>query len=109
MANSASKTEPVPVIIWCVPRSCSTAFERGFLQRKDTRCFHEPMGDPFYFGETRPNRRYSDEECKKSGYWDKTLEGTMRSLLEPSTYDVDVAKGKTECKYIFIKVSLVPA
>lgn len=36
-----------PIILWCVPRSVSTATERAFMTREDTRVWHEPLGDPF--------------------------------------------------------------
>ena len=90
-----------PIIAWCHPRSCSTAFERAFLQREDTHTFHEPLGDPFYFGKDRPCHRYSEEECQKSDGYNKTAESVAISLLESSK-----EPRETECRYIFIKVRL---
>ncbi|WFC98027.1 hypothetical protein MYAM1_000748 [Malassezia yamatoensis] len=87
-----------PIIVWCHPRSCSTAFERAFLQRKDTQIFHEPLGDPFYFGKTRACHRYSEEECKKSSGYDKTIESVALSLLESAKQPRE-----EECRFIFIK------
>lgn len=88
-----------PIIVWCHPRSCSTAFERAFLQREDTQTFHEPLGDPFYFGQKRACHRYSDEECRKSEGYDKTLEGVALSLLESAN-----ESRETPCRFVFIKV-----
>ena len=34
------------IIVHCVPRSTSTAFERAFMQRADTITFHEPSQFP---------------------------------------------------------------
>ncbi|KAI3625767.1 hypothetical protein CBS9595_001128 [Malassezia furfur] len=87
-----------PIIVWCHPRSCSTAFERAFLQRKDTQTFHEPLGDPFYFGQERACHRYSDEECRKSEGYNKTLEGVALSLLESAN-----ETRETPCRFVFIK------
>ncbi|OZJ03861.1 hypothetical protein BZG36_03668 [Bifiguratus adelaidae] len=49
-----------PTILWCHPRSCSTAFERTFLNRPDYECFHEPYTDAYYFGPERVHPRYRD-------------------------------------------------
>ncbi len=47
------------VVLWCHPRSVSTAFERAFLQRSDDfTCLHEPFGDAYYFGPQRQSLRY---------------------------------------------------
>ena len=46
------------VILWTVPRSVSTAFERAFMQRPGTRTCHEPYGGPYYFGPERSSPRY---------------------------------------------------
>jgi hypothetical protein len=97
---------PTPVILWCHPRSVSSAFERAFMQRKDTRSYHEPLSMPFYFGKDRPCHRYDNERCQKDeASWSSTIEGTLRSLLDETNYNKNVAEGKEQCKYIFIKVS----
>ncbi|CAF4580342.1 unnamed protein product [Rotaria sp. Silwood1] len=41
------------VFLWSHVRSVSTTFERAFIQRKDYVTFHEPFGDPCYFGPER--------------------------------------------------------
>lgn len=53
-----------PIVLWCVPRSVSTAFERAFQQREDMVTMHEPYGDSFYFGPERLSDRYSAEYCE---------------------------------------------
>jgi len=53
-------------MLWSVPRSTSTAFERAFIQRKDTSVLHEPFGEPFYYGPERLSKRYSDDKCARS-------------------------------------------
>ena len=55
---------PKPVVLWSHPRSVSTAFERAFIQRDDVQCFHEPFGEPFYYGPNRMSNRYDADQCK---------------------------------------------
>ena len=39
----------IPVLVlWAVPRSTSTAFERMMSQRGDHTCVHEPFGEVWY-------------------------------------------------------------
>jgi len=66
------------------------------MQRPDTAVFHEPLGDPFYFSQSRPCRRYTDEQChqKCKENWNSTVEAVLQNLLR------SVPKGK---KFIFIK------
>lgn len=96
MANDCTVT---PIILWCHPRSCSTAFERAFLQREDTHTFHEPLGDPFYFGKHRACRRYADEVCAQSEAYTKTPQAVAQALLTCAQ-----EHRKTPCRYIFVKV-----
>ncbi|CAG8638094.1 3723_t:CDS:2 [Ambispora gerdemannii] len=36
----------IPIILWCHPRSCSSAFQRAFLQRsQEFKCLQEPFRD----------------------------------------------------------------
>ncbi|PKI83221.1 hypothetical protein MVES1_003082 [Malassezia vespertilionis] len=88
-----------PVIVWCHPRSCSTAFERAFLQRKDTRAWHEPLGDPFYYAHDRACRRFDEDECAKSASYHTSIEQTLVGILEQSA----TANEGAPCRYIFIK------
>ncbi len=41
------------IMLWGVPRSISTAFERYFIERKDHAIGHEIFTYPYYFGEGR--------------------------------------------------------
>ena len=39
----------IPILVlWAVPRSTSTAFERTMSQRGDHECVHEPFGEVWY-------------------------------------------------------------
>jgi hypothetical protein len=59
---SSSHPSPKIVMLWCVPRSASTAFEKAFQQRTDTTVVHEPFTDSYYFGRTRRSFRYGDAD-----------------------------------------------
>ncbi|KAJ9478110.1 hypothetical protein PHBOTO_001695 [Pseudozyma hubeiensis] len=97
-----SSEQPLPIVIWVHPRSCSTAFERSLMQRPDTVVFHEPIGDPFYLGKDRPCRRFDDDHAKKSGNYDLTVTEVLEKVLNPTPEDM--AKNKSwPPKYVFLK------
>ncbi|EPQ28591.1 uncharacterized protein PFL1_03894 [Pseudozyma flocculosa PF-1] len=106
--SSSSATPPTPIIVWCHPRSCSTAFERALMQRSDTHVFHEPLGDPFYYSQSRACNRYDDDTCRATEHWNTTLESVTRSLLvaspDAATRPESLAPNKQwPPKYVFIK------
>ncbi|CAG8657263.1 11601_t:CDS:2, partial [Ambispora gerdemannii] len=44
--DDKSEKSPMPIVLWCHPRSCSSAFQRAFLQRpQEFKCFQEPCRD----------------------------------------------------------------
>ncbi|WFD29667.1 hypothetical protein MSPP1_000677 [Malassezia sp. CBS 17886] len=98
MNGTQATPSATPIIVWCHPRSCSTAFERAFLQRQDTKVWHEPMGDPFYFGDERACHRYSTEKCNAHGHCESTIESVARSLLESA-----LPADGPPFRYVFIK------
>ena len=87
-----------PVIVWCHPRSCSTAFERAFLQRADTKVWHEPMGDAFYFGKDRACRRYDEPQCRSNPAYESNVQTIVHKLLESTREAHD-----PPYKFVFIK------
>lgn len=48
-----NRATPGAVVLWCVPRSRSTAFERMMYERGDHTCVHEPFSRVCDFGESR--------------------------------------------------------
>ncbi len=50
------------IALWAVPRSVSTAFERVFIEREDTKVLHEPWSEYFYHGYEKGHTRYSSSE-----------------------------------------------
>lgn len=82
-------SSPSPLMLWCHPRSLSTAFERAFLQRPDDFvCLHEPFGDPFYFGEealsTRFKAQCSPSTTSYSSYIQVLHQQILRCCAHPS-------------------------
>ena len=51
---------PKPLVLWCCPRSVSSAFGVMMMQRGDLQVFHEPFGPAYYFGPDRSSRRKAD-------------------------------------------------
>jgi len=71
------------------PRHAQTALANTYLQvfmtRRDSlECFHEPFGDPFYFGPERLSERYENDELSrvKSGYSKTTYKDVMDQLVD---------------------------
>jgi hypothetical protein len=48
-----------PIVLWSVPRSLSTAFERVFVERDDFDTLHEPFSQTYYYGADRMTDRYT--------------------------------------------------
>ncbi|EEQ84134.1 uncharacterized protein BDCG_00939 [Blastomyces dermatitidis ER-3] len=72
-----------PIFVATHPRACSTAFERVFMQCRDTlQCVHEPFGDAFYFGPERLSSRYEDDEKARieSGFAGSTYQSIFDRL-----------------------------
>ncbi|KAK3697915.1 hypothetical protein QZH41_003259 [Actinostola sp. cb2023] len=47
------------VLLWTAPRCVSTAFERAIMTLGNTKVFHEPYSNAFYFGPERQSLRYA--------------------------------------------------
>jgi hypothetical protein len=63
------------------PRSMSTALERSFMTRPDLECFHEPFGDPFYYGPERLSDRYAPRELENSPYAHTTYADVVNEIF----------------------------
>lgn len=51
-----------PVVLWAVPRSRSTAFERIFVERDDFEVVHEPFSATYYHSPERRSDAFLDGE-----------------------------------------------
>lgn len=66
------------VVIWAVPRSVSTAFEKALSRSQGVVAVHEPFTDCYYFGPTRRSSRYGDAEAF-SGFHGAAAESRIHS------------------------------
>lgn len=73
-------TGSMPVALWAVPRSISTAFERIFVERGDFTVFHEPFSASYYYSIERRSDRFASEEPKEEYGYAKVL----AQILAPS-------------------------
>ena len=64
------------LVLWAVPRSRSTAFEKMMRTRGDHECFHEPFGEPWYSG---PEAR-APEQRRAAVPSNHTFDGVLRAL-----------------------------
>ncbi len=79
MPASDSSAPDRPIVLWAVPRSRSTAFERIFVERDDVEVLHEPFSAVYYHG---PERR-SDEFLEGEPDPDATAERVLAEVLRP--------------------------
>ncbi|CAG8681234.1 9214_t:CDS:2, partial [Ambispora leptoticha] len=80
-----------PIILWCHPRTVSSAFERAFLQRSDEFiCFHEPFVNAYYYG--------LGKNVVKSGVDLNTRKEAYSTLI----HDI-IKKNRNESKRVFVK------
>jgi hypothetical protein len=67
-------------MLWAVPRSISTAFERVFLERGDFEVIQEPFSLTYYFSTERRSDRFSGEGEPREEYDHRNV---LRHVLEP--------------------------
>lgn len=70
------------VFLWSHVHSISTAFERAFIQREDYVTFHEPFGEPAYFGPERIYRYYDNELSAHAEYINATYSQIIDEILK---------------------------
>ncbi|KAL8836440.1 MAG: hypothetical protein Q9170_002928 [Blastenia crenularia] len=83
--------EQKPIFVITHSRSCSTAFERVFITRRDIlSIYHEPFGDPFYFGPEKISpawQQWPPDKIAKSGKshytYDLVLQTILNNMKEP--------------------------
>ena len=80
------------VILWSHVRSISTAFERAFIQRDDYMTYHEPFGEPAYFGPDRIYSYYNDKLHEHAEYINTTYLEMIETILKAA-----------ETKKVFVK------
>lgn len=77
VGDQASGLGHLPIILWSVMRSGSTAISRAFAQRADTEVLFEPFIAAYYLGPEREHPRHldlpPDERYTYEGVWDSLL------------------------------------
>jgi len=80
-SNSGESTYPI-VALWAHPRSCSTAMERIFMERKDFTIFHEPFSVLYYAHEAESQGRPSCVFEDDVGNLPNSYEDIKKQILE---------------------------
>jgi len=78
------------LVLWATPRSTSTAFEWMMRMRGDLNCFHEPFGQPWYFGEQPMWPRATVNSRREKGLtMDKVWEELKNAARESPVFSKD--------------------
>ena len=77
------------IVLWTVPRSVSTSFERMMSARGDHTVFDEPFSRSYYYGPDRRSARY-DETLPDSSA-EEVLETIEKAALERPVFVKDMA------------------
>ncbi|MEM8758703.1 MAG: sulfotransferase family protein [Pseudomonadota bacterium] len=70
------------VVLWAVPRSTSTAFERMMRERGDLDCLHEPFGEAWYQGEAPLWPRFREGDRTTPGLTIESVWDDIRARAE---------------------------
>lgn len=79
-----------PVVLWAVPRSVSTAFERVFVERDDFDVLHEPFAACYYYSDERCSDRFADAEADPGSRYEAVL-GEVTRPRENRVFVKDMA------------------
>ena len=77
------------IVLWTVPRSVSTSFERMMSARGDHIVFDEPFSRSYYFGPDRRSTRFGETEPDSSA--EEVLETIEKAALERPVFVKDMA------------------
>jgi hypothetical protein len=77
------------ILLWTVPRSVSTSFERMMSARGDHIVFDEPFSRSYYYGPDRQSPRYNETLPDSSA--DEVLESIEKAALERPVFVKDMA------------------
>ncbi|MBW3605762.1 MAG: hypothetical protein KY460_12820 [Actinobacteria bacterium] len=67
-----------PIVLWAVPRSVSTAFERVFIERDDFTVIHEPFSGTYYHSPQRRSDSFFDGAPRPDLCADHVLADVLR-------------------------------
>src|SRR5688500_4703445 len=76
-------------MLWAVPRSASTAFERMMIERGDHHVIDEPFSAHYYFGERKVSPRFSTVEPNSRP--EQIVDSLERAAVERPVFVKDMA------------------
>ncbi len=79
------------IVLWSIPRSRSTAFERMMIARGDHAVFHEPFADYFYFSDERLSLRKNHVIPKAEFHYQHILEKILEAAKKQPVFIKDHA------------------
>ena len=81
-----------PILLWAVPRSVSTAFERVMRARGDLIVFSEPFSVPYYLGQERASDRFgSRRPCASTEEWTSVVRELVAATEAGTVFVKDMA------------------
>lgn len=87
-----------PIVLWAVPRSVSTAFERVMRARGDLIVFSEPFSGAYYFSEERVSDRFAGPGTSASGTaWRRVAQNLVAATEDGTVFVKDMAYHASPC------------
>ena len=87
-----------PIVLWAVPRSVSTAFERVMRARGDLIVFSEPFSRPYYFSEERVSDRFAGPGPAAPGpEWRRVVQDLIAATEDGTVFVKDMAYHVSPC------------
>ena len=87
-----------PIVLWAVPRSVSTAFERVMRARGDLLVFSEPFSGPYYFGEERVSGRFGAARARGTYHeWTRAAREVTAATDRGTVFVRDMAYHVSPC------------
>ena len=81
-----------PIVLWAVPRSVSTAFERVMRARGDLIVFSEPFSVPYYLGQEKVSDRFgSPGACASTEEWTSVVRELVAATEAGTVFVKDMA------------------
>jgi hypothetical protein len=77
------------LLLWAVPRSASTAFERMMIERGDHHVVDEPFSGHYYFGEEKVSPRF--DAVEPESHPEQIVEALERAARERPVFVKDMA------------------
>ncbi|MEL7634746.1 hypothetical protein [Sporomusa sphaeroides] len=79
------------IVLWSVPRSCSTVFERIFLERSDFCIKHEPFSVTYYYSRERCHNRYYNVKATEGYSYKNIVQDILNCKKTQSVFIKDMA------------------